>query len=207
MSGLSVAKKVNKAMTKVGKKLGFQCTVYRPDSYSNPFQDKNILSENMIAFSVDQAFVRNPVDDLTHMIVYAASSVVRVGDIIVCNEPQTTIVVDSLDPIRAPSGILANERMNLFRSVLTPLADKKTSLQQLGELIPCAVRFGSTGVNLVNAGMASGKSTVEVWTWMPVPFIEYNDVIDIRGNRYSISAFSSTEKGTQITATSIAAGK
>lgn len=208
MSGAKVARKVDKAMTKVGKKIGFPCTVYRPDSYANPLQDKNIVQEGVnIAFSVDAAFARNPVDDLTHMQVFASSDVIQVGDIVVCENPPTSIVIESLDPIRTPSGILANMRMDLYRSVFTPHADKKTSLQMVGEDIPCAVRFGSTGVSIQNSTMSGGKSTVEVWTWMPVSYAQFNDVLEIRGVRYTVNAMSSTDKGTRISAVSTESGK
>lgn len=208
MSGAKVAKKVDKAMTKVGKKIGFPCTVYRPDSYANPLQDKNIHQENVnIAFSVDAAFARNPIDDLTHMQVYASSDVIQVGDIVVCTNPPASIVIESLDPIRTPSGIMANDRMDLYRSVYTPLADKKTSLQLVGEKIPCAVRYGSVGVSIQNANMSGGKSTVEIWTWMPVSYTQFNDVVEVRGVRYTVNAMSATDKGTRITAVSTESGK
>jgi hypothetical protein len=44
MSGLSIQKKINKAMGKVGKKLGTRCDVFHPTSADDPLQQNNYVT-------------------------------------------------------------------------------------------------------------------------------------------------------------------
>lgn len=207
MSGASVANKVNKAMIKVGSKLGFPCTVYRPDGYMNPLQDKNIVFENLsVAFSVDEAFVRNPVDELDHYKIYIFNKG-QEGDILIFEDGRTLILTE-MEPIRAPAGILANDRMSMFRSQSTPTLDVKISLVLINENVPCAVKIKPTStVSVQFTTMKSGQSNLEIWTWMPVNDILISDVIEIDGSRFIVTSVNSAVKGTKITANSTILGK
>lgn len=206
MSGKSVAAKINKAMTKVGNKIGFISDVYRPDNYAQPVDDRNRILDNVsIAWSVDEGFVKNPVDELSHYIVYAAD--LQVGDIIVCEEQGTTLVLTELDPIRAPAGILANDRVDVYRSVFVG-GNVKHEFNLVAFEVPCAVKVGKAApVTAPNTTMKSGMTHIDVWTWMPVDEIQINDVIDWRDNRFLVNSVNASDKGTKIIATSMKAGK
>ena len=208
MSGTSVANKVNKAFTKVSSKLGFQSKILRPDGYTNPTQEKNLVKELMVSWSVDENFVKNPVDELDHYKVYISNNEIQLGDIIVCEEQATTLIITEIQPIRTPAGILANERMTISRSMATPLLDKKTTLVEVALDVPCAVKIGKAAQGSVqHTTMKTGTSVLEIWTWMPAQDVLLADVIDVLGTRYLVNSVNSSTKGTKITATSMSTGK
>lgn len=201
MSGTSIAKKVNKAMGKVGSKLGFPCNIYRPENYTNPLQDKNLVATGLVAFSVDETFVRNPVDELAHYKVYVGTDRAQVGDILVFDDK--TIVVTEMEPIRTPTGILTNDLVNIYRPVPTPTLPNKITLSQLFEGVPCAIKIKSaSSFNTPNVATSVGTTNIEMWTWMPANQVFMSDVIEWNGSRFTINSVNATVKGTKVTATS-----
>lgn len=206
MSGKSVAAKINKAMAKVGGKIGFPCSVYRPDNYSQPVDDRNrVIDSVQVAWSVDESFTKNPVDELAHYIVYVSD--LEVGDIVVCEEQEMTFVLTDIEPIRAPAGILANDRIHVYRSQFVG-GDKLNELSIIAHDVPCAVKIGKAApVTLPNTSMKSGMTVIDVWTWMPVDELQINDVFEWRGNRFLVTTVNSSDKGTKVSAQSMKAGK
>lgn len=208
MSGKSVAAKIDKAMGKVSKKLGFACQQYRPDNYTDPLDARNLVNESLqVAWSVDEAYVKNPVDELSHYIVYISGATVQPGDIIQSIDQVRTIVITDVEQIRIPSGILADDRMNVYRSMPTPTADIKISLVQIAENVPCAMKIGNgQTTSIASVATSTGTTTLDCWTWMPAEDVQMGDVIEWRGQRFALTTVNSTGKGTKIKATSMKKG-
>ena len=208
MSGLQVARKIDKAMTKVGAKIGFNCVVYRPDGYANPLQDKNIVSSQVkVAYSVDDAFVKNPVDELSHYKIYVSAAQAQVGDILLFDDGKT-IVMTEMESIRTPSGILANDRISVSRSQATPLSDTKITLTELCSNVPCAIKIKSASTfSQPNVALSTGTTNLEIWTWMPANEIVLGDTLDWNSKRFIVNSVDATSKGTKLTATSTTKGR
>lgn len=207
MSGASVAAKINKAMGKVSKKIGFTCRQYRPDVYADPIDNRNEIATMQVAWSVDESFVKNPVDELAHYLVYVSGDVVQLGDIFVCDEPSTTLIITDLDPMRVPAGIRADDRMNVYRSSFVG-GDKKTELVMEAHQVPCAIKIGkASAVGTPNTTMRSGMTSLDIWTWMPVQDVQIGDVVETLNTRFLVTSVNSSVKGTKITANSMKAGQ
>lgn len=207
MSGTSVAAKINKAMGKVGTKIGFLCAVYRPDNYAEPVDDRNrIIDAISVAWSVDDNFAKNLTDELDHYKVFVSSDLIYLGDIIVSDS--VTLIITDIDPIRVPAGIRADDRLNIYRSQFVAGNDKKTQLNLIAYQVPAAIKIGkSSAVSLPNTSMKSGLTNIDVWTWMPADDLQISDVIEWRDNRFLVTSVNATNRGTKISATSTRAGK
>lgn len=202
MSGASIARKIDKAMSKVGKKIGFPCLIYRPDGYANPLQADNIVEDSVnVAYSVDEAFAKNPVDELDHYKVYVTTANAQVGDILLF-DTGTTIVITEMEPIRTPSGILANDRIAVYRPTATPLLANKITLTKLSENVPCAVKIKTAATfGQPNVNTSTGTTNLEIWTWMPVDQVQLSDTIELGTSRFTVNSVNASSKGTKILCT------
>lgn len=211
MSGKSIAKKVDKGLKKAASKVGFDVKLYRQDNYNNALSDRNFRKNMVCAWSVDEAFAKNPVDELDHFLLYAPNGEFQVGDLVVSTEHNKTFVVVELEPIRVPAAVLVNDRATLYRVQNTPDQDVKTQLVAYYTQLPCAVKFKSAAKNTQGmqpiSSMTPGQSTVEIWTWVTPGTVKFNDVLEINGVRFFVSSCESTSKGTKISAISTQAGK
>lgn len=210
MSGSSIAKKVDLGLKKVAKKVGFRTALYRPDNYNNPLGDRNFVSQLDVAWSVDEQFKKNPVDELDHYRIYTPASGVQLGDLILSVDQGKTFVIVEIEPMRVPAGIMVNDRVTVLRTENTPDQDVKTQLVPYFTQLPCAVKWSSTsnnqGLSPVST-MRGGQSQVEVWTWVTPGTIRLGDVLEINDLRFVVSSCQSTSKGTKINGISTVAGK
>ena len=211
MSGASIAAKVNLGLKKAASKVGFPAKLYRPDNYNYPLNDRNYVTKLDIAWSVDESFAKNPVDELDHYKIYAPASGFVVGDFLVSDSYGKTFVITELEPLRVPAAILVNDRMSVHRTEYTPAEDVKTQLVEYYGELPCAVKWkaaasNSGGLSPVSS-MKGGQSQVEVWTWVSPDTIKLNDVLEIGDNKFQVTSCQCTSKGTKILAISTVAGK
>jgi len=208
MSGNSINRKINKAAGKVSKKLGFTCVLYRPDNYVDPLADRNMLESLQVAWSVDEAFVKNPVDELDHYKLYVSNEVGQRGDWLLCEEHEKTFAITDTDPIRISSGILCDDRMNILRVQATPELDVKMSLVEVCSSVPCAIKVtGASAVSIQNTNGKSGQSNISVWSMIPIDDVRIGDVLETRNNRWTVTSLNNSSKGTKIQASSNVAGK
>ncbi len=208
MSGNSINKKINKAAGKVSGKLGFTCDLYRPDNYVDPLADRNYLETLQVAWSVDESFSKNPVDELDHYKVYISNEKAFVGDWLVCEEHGKTFAITETDPIRISAGIMCNDRMNILRSQATPLLDVKISLVEVCSQVPCAIKVGNaSAVSIQYTDGRSGQSNITVWSMIPIDDVQIGDVLETRNNRWTVTSLNNSSKGTKITASSNTPGK
>lgn len=211
MSGAFIAKKVNFGLSKAASKAGFPVKLFRPDNYDNPLDERNYRVSLVVAWSVDSSFSKNPVDELDHYKIFASNDNFQLGDLILAEDQGKTFVITELEPMRVPAGILVNDRMSVLRTILQPTENVKTKLVHYYTDLPCAVKFkgaaGSTNGLTPVSSMKGGQSQIEVWTWVPADSIKMTDVIEVNGNKYSITSCQSTSKGTKISAISQVVGK
>jgi hypothetical protein len=206
MSGASIAAKINKAMTKVGAKVGFLCVQYRPDLYDDPIAERNAIASLSVAWSVDESFSKNPVDELSHYLIYVSNDLIKLGDILISEF--ATLIITGIEPIRTPTGILANDRIDIYRPTSTPELDIKNTLIKNSSNVPCAVKIGkAASFSVPNTSLKSGMTNLEVWTWMPIHEVAINDVLIFKENRYLITSVNGSDKGIKIHANSMVAGK
>lgn len=210
MSGASIAKKVNLGLRKAASKVGFSAKLYRPDNYNNVLDDRNFIKNLVVAWSVDDSFAKNPVDELDHFKIYVSNEDVQVGDMILAADQGKTFVIVETEPMRVPAGILVNERVTVYQTEYTPTADVKTQLVEKYVALPCAVKWNRASTStsgLPVSSMKTGQSQVEVWTWVTPNSITLNDVLEIGGVKFNVQSCQSTSKGTKVIAVSTVAGK
>lgn len=210
MSGANIAAKVNLGLRKAAAKVGYPVKLYRPDHYFNPLDDRNFVETLMTAWSVDDGFQKNPVAELDYYKLFVPADSVQPGDFIMSEDQGKTFVVTEVQPMRAPAGILVNDRVTVLRTENTPDQDVKTQLVPYFTQLPCAVKWSSTsnnqGLSPVST-MRGGQSQVEVWTWVTPGTIRLGDVLEINDLRFVVSSCQSTSKGTKINGISTVAGK
>src|SRR5574343_30345 len=116
MPGASFDRKVANAFAKVGKKVGYACTVYRPDSYNLPIADRNIFKETTMSWSEDESYSKNPESLLTYFKLYTDYSSLELGDILVLPALSRTFVVTEITPIRGSVGVQCNNAVDVLRT-------------------------------------------------------------------------------------------
>jgi len=199
MSGNSLQKVINNSLKLVGKNTGFKYAQYRPDTYTNPLETRNYIADVMVAISVDEAFKKSP-DELEEFFFYVDPTSVNLGDILYSTDLAKTYVVTDKMELRAPRGVLAQDRFNILRPVLLS-GDVKTGFSQIGTAIPAAVKVvGAKDSHVVakNATLGASSHEIEMWTWITPGFIHLNDVIEINSLRYLVTFAQSNAKGTNL---------
>lgn len=210
MSGASIDKKIAKGFAKVGKKLGYNCDVYRVDNYFEPLGDRNKLRKMVISWTEDRSFEKNPEGVLVPFIVYCDYTSLQAGDFLVSSIGKT-LVVTEVNPIRGAVGFQVPDRLTVLRTVYTPTADKKTALEEVITDLPVAVEYKQASavdgaLTTVTSSMRSGQSTIEVWTWVTPGLVKISDVLDLNGVRYQVTSVNTTAKSTKISALATKAG-
>lgn len=211
MSGATIDRKIAKGFAKVGKKLGYTCSVYRPDNFINPLADRNLLRSVPISWTEDEAFSKNPEGTLVPYIVYCDYTVLQAGDFVVNGTLQKTLVVTEVNPIRGAVGYQVQDRIDVLRTVYTPTQDKKTSFEEVITNLPAAVEYKSStavdgALKTVTSNMQSGQSTIEVWTWVTPGLVKIADVLVVNGSRYQVTFVNTGSGGTKIQALASKAG-
>lgn len=212
MAGASFDRKVAKAFAKVGKKVGYACTIYRPDTWVNPLQDRNILKQTTMSWSEDESFAKNPEALLTYFTLYTDYSSLELGDILTLPALSRTFIVTEITPIRGSVGVQCNNKADVLRPVFDMTADKKSSFNAVMTEVPLVLEYKSASQTAnalqgVSAKLGSGQSTIEAWTWVPPGSVQLNDVLEVNGLRFQVTSVSSTEKGTFISGISTKVGK
>lgn len=211
MSGATIDRKIAKGFAKVGKKLGYTCKLYRPDSFVNPLADRNLLRSVPISWTEDKSFEKNPEGVLVPYIVYCDYTALQAGDFIVNEALQKTLVVTEVNPIRGAVGFQVLDKIDVLRTVYTPTADKKTSFEEVIVELPAAVEYKSAAavegaLQTTTSSMKSGQSTIEVWTWVTPGLVKISDVLVLNSLRFQVTAVNTTAKGTKIQALATKAG-
>ena len=211
MSGTALQKVLNNAFKVAGKVLGFPFALYRPVSYTVPLQDANIIGTVSLGASPDEGFSKNPHEILDKYQLYLSAALVEPGDILHSDELSKTYIVIDKTELRAAVGVLAQDKFDILRPVLSA-GDRKTSFELIGSSIPCAlITSGNTGsdgaLQGVTSTMSASSSDLEVWTWVTPGLIALNDVLEISSNRYLVSFVQSSAKGTHIKLRSTKVGK
>lgn len=212
MSGKSIQRTLNNAFAVVGRVLGWPFKVYRPLDWVNPTDDRNYVANVMLAATPDEAFSKDPLDELDKYLLYVNTTKLEPGDIIVSDELAKTYVIFDKTELRAVIGVLAADKFNLLRPTVTTGADVMRGFTQVGANIPCALKIsGATSsdgaLKITSSTMSAASSQVEIWSWVPANFARLNDVIEIGDVRYLVTFAQTTAKGTKLKATSTKVGK
>lgn len=211
MSVGKINSKLAKAFAKVGNKIGYVFSLYRADSLIDPLSDRNRILSVPLTWSKDDAFSTNPEPVLDYFKLFCDFTVLRVGDILHHASEGRTFLVYEITPLRGAVGVQCNKRMNVFRPVHTPLANKKTALSQVVSNMPCAVQsIGASSsdgaLSSVRSSMSTGQTKLEVWTVFPADTVKLSDIIEISGARYIVTSLDNVSAGVKITAFSTKAG-
>lgn len=212
MSGKSIQRTLNNAFSVVGRVLGWEFTIYRPVSWVIPMSDANFIGTLLMSASPDEAYAKNPTDELDKFMLYCNTSLLEVGDILTSVELDKTYIVFDKTELRAVIGVLSGDKFDLLRPTHTPGADKPMGFEQIATQVPAAVKLvGSTAdagaLKITSSIMTSAASELEVWTWMPTGFVAIGDVLEFNGYRYLITFVQNSSKGTKIKARSTKVGK
>lgn len=210
MSGLSIDRKVQNALGKVAVKVGYSFDHYRPDNQLIPMADRNLIATVKVGFSQDEGYSKNPDDVLQYYKIYMRYSDVLPNDILYSTEAPATLVVLQVNPLRGPVGVKCTHFIDIKRPVSTPTLDKKISLEDVGQSIPCAVQYqaGSTesgSMSSIPTSVTSGKSNVKVWLGVPAGFVKINDILVVDSYQFRVKSVTTTN-GTDVIAESIKAG-
>lgn len=212
MSGESLQRTLDNAFSVVGNAAGFKFKHYRPDSYIQPFQDRNLVGEVKIAASPDDGFAKNPHTDLELFKLYASTKSIELGDIFHSEYLSRTYVVLDKTELRVCMGVRCQDEIDVLRPIITS-GDKKTGFEIIGTGIPAVatvkgVTSSSGALGAVpRATLDASASNLDVWTWVTPGLIKLNDVLEINDQRYLVTQVDSTSKGTKISARSTKVGK
>jgi hypothetical protein len=205
MSGESLQRTLDTAFAVVGNAAGFKFKQYRPDSYIQPFQDRNLIGNIKIAASPDDAFTKNPHDDLEKFKLYASSKAIEVGDILYSEYLNRTYIVFDKTELRCCIGIRCQDSIDVLRPILLA-GDKKTGFEIVASGIPGVASVKSTKYTMgamlaVPKGIHdAGATEMEVWTWVTPNLVHLNDVLQIGDVKYLVIQVDSTTKGTKLLA-------
>lgn len=212
MSAVAINRKIARGFAKVGKKLGYAFSLYRPDSYITPLADRNLVMTLPLTWSKDEGFSQNPEPTLDYFTLYADYTLLKTGDILNQATEGRTFIVHEVNPLRGAVGVQCNTKMNVLRPVYTPTQDTKTSFEEVVLDMPCV--FESTGaasndgaLTTVTSSMTAGQSQVDIWTVIRPGTIKLADVLEVEGGRYIIISIDAVFSGVKIKAKSTRAGK
>lgn len=202
MSGSSITKILDNAYKTVGKILGYSFNVYRTDNYLNPAQSRNFVGTIDASFSVDESFKKNPTDQLDMYQVYAKTSNLELGDILICDAIKKTYIIVDKSELKPAVAVLAPEKFNLLRPVLST-GDRKTTFEQIMTQVPAALKTtgtsGSAGsLQGTNSTMSASSHQLELWTYVSPCSIVLNDVLEINSNRYLVTFVQTDSSGTNL---------
>jgi len=211
MTAETINRKIARGFAKVGQKLGYLFDIYRPDSYSTPLGDRNLVMTVPLSWSEDDAFKKNPEGTLVPFILFCDYTLLQPGDFVSNSVIGRTFAVTEINPIRGAVAFQTPERVNILRTVFNATDDKKTGFEEVMRSLPAAIEFKSAGsadgiLKTVNSNMKTGLSNLEMWTWVPAGSIKLNDVIEHSGKRWLIVSADSTSSGTRVSAMSMRAG-
>lgn len=212
MSGESLQRTLDTAFKVVGNAAGFKFKHYRPDSYIDPLQDRNLLGEIKMAASPDDAFDKNPHEDLDLFKLYVSTKSIELGDIMFSEYLSRTYVVFDKTELRALIGVRCQDEINILRPVMLT-GDIKTGFESIATNVPAVatvkgVTSAGGALSAVPRGTLDASATnLEIWTWITPGLIQLNDVIEINDLRYLVMQVDSTSKGTKIKARSTKVGK
>jgi hypothetical protein len=195
MSGYTIDKKIQSAFKKVGKILGFPFKQYRADNLMHPFEDRNYIADHTMAFSQDEGYSKNPADTLAYYTLYLKYGDVKSNDIFHSEELNETYSVLENVTLRGPVGVKCTHQIDIRRPVVTPLLDKKFSLEDIALSYPCAVEFVSGGdergaMSTIPGRAGTGTMNASIWIGIPVGTVKLNDVLTISGNTYRVKSVS-----------------
>lgn len=202
MSGASISKILDNAYKTVGTILGFNFNVYRTENYLYPTQSRNFIGALKVSFSVDESFKKNPTDQLDTYQVYTKSTSLELGDILVSDELKKTYVIIDKAELKPAVAVLAPEKFDLLRPVLST-GDRKTTFETIMSQVPAAIKTNGTAgspgaLQGTNSTLGASSSQLELWTWVSPSSIVLNDVLQINGNRYLVTFVQTDSSGTNL---------
>jgi hypothetical protein len=211
MTAATINRKIARGFAKVGKKLGYQFNLFRPDNYINPTEQRNSLLSAPMSWSKDEQFKTNPEPTLAQYIIYCDFTVLQVGDVINAPSIARTFIINEINELRGAVSFQASDMFDVLRPIYTPLADVKTSFEPVVTNMPGAVQYTTATSNdaaltSITSSMKSGQSQVEIWTWLPVDHVHLNDVIVVNAKRFIVTSIDSSAVGVKLRALSTKAG-
>jgi hypothetical protein len=210
MSGPSLLKTLNNAFGTIGKVVGFQCELYRPDNFMNPLQERNFIGFIKASTTPDDSFSQHGIDELAKYKVYANASNLQVGDILRNPLMASVYIVIAKEELRPCTAVLTTNLVNVLRPSLTS-GDRKTIFTAIAENVPAAVKVVGASqtpgaLQGMGSNMSSSNSELEVWTWTTPGTFKLNDVIEFDSQRFLITFCQSTASGTIVRARSTKTG-
>lgn len=210
MSGTALQKTIDNAFKVVGNAAGFKFKHYRPDSYTQPLQDRNLLGEIKMAASPDESFGKNPHVDLELFNLYLSTKSIELGDILTSEYLSRTYVVFDKTELRAAIGIRCQDLITVLRPILLT-GDKKTGFEIIATDVPAvatvsSVKSSAGALAGQRSTMEASSSNLDIWTWITPGLIKLNDTIQIGDAKYAVLQVDSTSKGTKIKARSTKVG-
>lgn len=210
MAGKNIARILDKAYSTVGRVLGYDFVVYRPDNWIQPLQDRNRITTIQLSPTVDDGYSATP-RDLDEFTLYANSSVLQRGDLVHNEELQQTYVVIDKFQLQPAKGVLAREKIDVLRPSQEIGSNFKRTFDQVGLQIPAAILTKGAGqssgvLRATSSSMTVGQSDLDLRTWVPTGFIKLNDVIELNGNRYIVTFAQQTAQGTTLSLKSTKVG-
>jgi len=180
MSGTSINKKLQKAYQKIGKKLGFTFKAYRTLDLITPVQNKNLIGELELSFSIDDNFKKPQGEQFKMYNVFLDTTNYELGDIFVSDEAGKTFVLSSKEPIVTPQAIEAPHRVTITRVAYPTSGTFEPTNVEVAKDIPAAIfQTGAAGVSSTVSQVKnqSGANQYSIWIWLPQNNIKVDDVI------------------------------
>jgi hypothetical protein len=209
MSASTINRKIAKGLAKVGKKLGYKFTLYRPDNYIDPLEDRNKLMTVQASWSKDEQFKANPEPTLDQYTIFTDFTKLIVGDILRSEELNRIFIINEINELRGAVSFQASDLFDVKRPVHTPTSDVKVTLVDVITGMPGAVQYAMakrTDITGNNSATRAGQSIIELWTWLPVDQIRLNDIIVVTGKNFLVVSVDTSLVGMKIRAESTKAG-
>lgn len=207
MSAATINRKIARGFAKVGKKLGYQFTLYRPDVYINPLEPRNGLLTAPMSWSKDEQFKANPEPTLAQYTIYCDFTVLKEGDIVHSAEINRTFIINEINQLRGAVSFQASDLFTVKRPTFDANADVKSSLVDIIVNMPGAIQYSNAKQSAAqNTQLKAAQSGIEVWTWLPVDSVQLGDVLEFNSKRFLISSVDTSAVGMKIRAESTKVG-
>lgn len=171
MSGASIAKKIAKGYGKVGKKLGYNFTIYRSDDYVQPVQDRNIAGTITCAYTYDKAFEGQPSAAFQPLMLYVNSTNLLEGDVLVNDDASVTLTLVAKFDIRAPVGIETNQKINISRTSYSTAGGFGPKAEVVYTSVPAKVlqvaSKSTSNMQAASSTLSGATPVYSIWTWLP----------------------------------------
>ena len=209
----SIQRKLDKAYKKIGKKLGYEYSVYRPNdmpdvSYkTDPLDPAYWIDQKYSSFTKDDSYASAQSYGLPIWTTYIDGNDIKVGDIIYDVERDKTYTVISRDPIKPILSIETNSRLTIYDTTWDTTGGYNATDEVVATNLP-ANRIPGSGTGDSSFIPASTDTTIglEVFTyrfWMPQNTVRSGMVVvDEDDNRSNIiQAVYEIDRGYVIRAT------